>query len=729
MDCPNCQVDNRDDAKFCIKCGEKLELKCPQCAKLLPHSAKFCDGCGLDLGLPSEQSLEIPSNSERRKKGEHLDTSPLGYDEPLLPKTKFCVFLALFYIILTLYLLMYYLLPDSPLARITNISQTFWVNFLFLGVVFLVISLSLYGIIISFFWNLHKKGFLRPKIGKVLVQKGFISKDQLTEALSEQGQKIGEILVQSGAITPQQLKQTLDHQKRTNGKLCELLKDQGYLTDQEIHDALQKKGRKLGEILKQKGLLSDYDLDYIIERKPGEELYQKRITKEETLLNNNNLTEKLSKEVHYCRQAAVKANRLTQSQEAIKMLEQSQTRLLKLPENRIRQESLLDLKIEMLWPLYYSGQIPRMKEACQEAESVARVLGDRVSLGKALWGYGIYYLLKGEHKKVEPSCVQALEQLKETEEDSLIIAIRYLLAISYNSMGQWEKAGQLLLKNLRSQEEKKIQTDYLVTGLGVLPYAYCCALLGYTLTVQSRIKEAKVFFEKCHDPAMKRVSNLYTRTGCSVWHSRSSAIVDEDYGALSQAEENMKSSDEADPPILRFRSYMAKCNALMATGKFEIARVICEQALQIIEGITYRVGLAEVYFNLVQANLELGDREQAENYYTAAVPLFKSNPERITPRFAHLKGRILSTGPSPDFHQAEIFFSKSIKADEDCGALVLAAQTRFYLAKMLAQNGEVERSRSLFTQLCNQFQNWDIPTWKRKCEQALEAMDKDTEPS
>jgi len=725
MDCPNCQVDNREDAKFCIRCGEKLELRCPQCGQVLPYAAKFCDGCGRDLILSPEQSVEIPATDERIKKGGYLDTSSLDYDAPLPPKTKFCVFIILFYVILTLYLLASYLLPDSPLARITNISQTFWINFLFLGVSFLVISLFLYGLITSFFWNLYKKGFLRPKIGKVLVQKGFISKDQLREALSEQNQKIGEILVQSGSITPQQLRQTLDQQKKTDGKLCELLKDQGYLTDQEVHAALYMRDRKLGEILQQKGLVTDYDLDCIIETRPMEELYQKRMTEVESLADNNNGAEKLSKEAHYSRQAATKANRLNQFEDAIKMLEQSQTRLLRLPEDKIRQESLLDLQTEMLWPLYYSGQISRMKEACQEAQSLAQTLDDRGSLAKFLRGYGIYYLLNGVPKQVEPACTQALEQLKETEGDSLTISIRYLLAISYNSRGQWKKAEPLLLENIRSQEEKNTQTDYLFTGLGVLPYAYSSALLGYTLTVQGRIGEAKNFFEKCHEPAVEQVSNLYTRTGCAVWHSRFSAIMGEDYGALSHAEEILKIIDETGPSIFRVRGYIAKCNVLMGMGEFEVAHVICEQILQIINGISYRVGLAEVYFNLVQANLELGDREQAEHHYKAALPLVKSNPERIVPRFDNLKGRILSTGPSPDFQQAEIFFSKSIKADETSGAVVLAAQTQFYLAKMLSQKGEIERGRSLFTQLSNQFQDWDIPIWQKKCVQASAAIEKE----
>jgi len=58
MKCPKCQFDNREGAKFCLECGEKLELLCPQCGKTLALSAKFCDECGHDLGK-SEEALSI----------------------------------------------------------------------------------------------------------------------------------------------------------------------------------------------------------------------------------------------------------------------------------------------------------------------------------------------------------------------------------------------------------------------------------------------------------------------------------------------------------------------------------------------------------------------------------------------------------------------------------------------------------------------------------------------
>ena len=54
MKCPECQSSIREGAKFCLKCGEKLELKCPQCGKALPIEAMFCDECGHDLMKPGE---------------------------------------------------------------------------------------------------------------------------------------------------------------------------------------------------------------------------------------------------------------------------------------------------------------------------------------------------------------------------------------------------------------------------------------------------------------------------------------------------------------------------------------------------------------------------------------------------------------------------------------------------------------------------------------------------
>jgi len=49
LKCPACRFENTDDSKFCVECGEKIELRCPGCGKTLPLEAKFCNGCGRRL--------------------------------------------------------------------------------------------------------------------------------------------------------------------------------------------------------------------------------------------------------------------------------------------------------------------------------------------------------------------------------------------------------------------------------------------------------------------------------------------------------------------------------------------------------------------------------------------------------------------------------------------------------------------------------------------------------
>ena len=49
MKCSKCQSENPDQARFCIECGNSLELLCPRCEAKAPAGAKFCMECGQAL--------------------------------------------------------------------------------------------------------------------------------------------------------------------------------------------------------------------------------------------------------------------------------------------------------------------------------------------------------------------------------------------------------------------------------------------------------------------------------------------------------------------------------------------------------------------------------------------------------------------------------------------------------------------------------------------------------
>ena len=82
MKCPNCQCDNREDAKFCNECGNKLEIRCPACDCSNRLGAKFCDECGNKLAL---QEKHIPKDLSFDEKLEKIQQYlPKGLTEKIL---------------------------------------------------------------------------------------------------------------------------------------------------------------------------------------------------------------------------------------------------------------------------------------------------------------------------------------------------------------------------------------------------------------------------------------------------------------------------------------------------------------------------------------------------------------------------------------------------------------------------------------------------------------------
>ncbi len=59
MECPECQFENREGAKFCNECGYKFEINCPKCEAPNRVGSKFCNECGYKLESDKETFDEI----------------------------------------------------------------------------------------------------------------------------------------------------------------------------------------------------------------------------------------------------------------------------------------------------------------------------------------------------------------------------------------------------------------------------------------------------------------------------------------------------------------------------------------------------------------------------------------------------------------------------------------------------------------------------------------------
>jgi tetratricopeptide (TPR) repeat protein len=168
---------------------------------------------------------------------------------------------------------------------------------------------------------------------------------------------------------------------------------------------------------------------------------------------------------------------------------------------------------------------------------------------------------------------------------------------------------------------------------------------------------------------------------------------------------------------------VAKANVLLGKGNFGPALSSSQKALEAIEGKGIRTGhVINLHYDLVRTELESGNLKSAKQHYEEGQKLADLAPGWWKPRFEFLQGLLLMADASRDYMRAEGCFQSSIQGDEEVGAVVPAAQTRFYLAQALAQKGEIERSREMLTELSSQFQGWSIPVWQKKCEQEFEAL-------
>jgi class 3 adenylate cyclase len=450
-----------------------------------------------------------------------------------------------------------------------------------------------------------------------------------------------------------------------------------------------------------------------------EELYQDRIQEQVNLLYRHfSLAENWQKAAVYGRKAANRAYRLGRFQEAVAMFENTYTCLLQLPESQTRQEDIVDLQFEMMLPLRFLGQEDRILKICKQAESTANALKDAKRMCIVDLEYGTSYFFKNQYAQAEHYDLKILQYSQQSETDELVQAAKFGLATTYLSTGRWQEAADLYSEVIQIREASGTQGVYL-EQTPFLPYTHSCHHLAYIRTLQGRIKAAKELIQKGHTPALNQISNLESRAYCSLWHSSVSVLIGENFGALDRVNEVLETAEETDSPILCYICYAAKGNALIAASQFETAREIIKIALETIEGTQHRRYLEMVYYNLVRVSLELGDWDEAERYYHEGMPLAKLNPTREAARFDFLKGRLLASGSPPDFRQASVLFERSIQADEASGAVVLSAQTKYYLAQMLTQKGEIERSRTILTEIRDLFENWQIPIWQKRCKQAL----------
>jgi len=113
----------------------------------------------------------------------------------------------------------------------------------------------------------------RKKIGEILEEQGLVSDEELNKALVLQKKHrnipLGQILIKLGIITKEKLEDVMGNfvESQSKKKVGEILLEQNYITEEQLHIALEdqrKTGGRIGEILLNKGFVKENDLINVI---------------------------------------------------------------------------------------------------------------------------------------------------------------------------------------------------------------------------------------------------------------------------------------------------------------------------------------------------------------------------------------------------------------------------------------------------------------------------------
>src|SRR5262245_40623000 len=180
-----------------------------------------------------------------------------------------------------------------------------------------------------------------------------------------------------------------------------------------------------------------------------ERLAAERIAEQSERLAHHVLHGELwEKAVAYLREAGLRAMARGTNREAVPYLEQAHGTLRHLPETRRRSELAIDIRFEIRTALFPLGDWARMLDHLQQAEVLARSLGDQHRLGRIATWMVHPRKATGDLDAALKFGQEALTIARTLGDRSIEVAAAYYLGDTHSTQGEYSEAVKLLERNI-----------------------------------------------------------------------------------------------------------------------------------------------------------------------------------------------------------------------------------------------------------------------------------------
>jgi class 3 adenylate cyclase/tetratricopeptide (TPR) repeat protein len=424
------------------------------------------------------------------------------------------------------------------------------------------------------------------------------------------------------------------------------------------------------------------------------------------------------KAVAYLRQAGTRAAARSANQAAVEWFEQALSALHEMPETRETQEQSVDVRLELRYAHWASGELGKLFPSLREAERLARTLGDQHRLGWVLALMGHYLLVTGDWSQARAFAQDAENIGKSFGDATLTAAARYYLGWGYHTGGDFLRAEDFLRKVVHGWQgnmDQRIPVSIPLPALAVTARWSLAISLGERGVFHEAITEAE-------DGA---------RLAETVEHPYSLIL---GYWGLGHIYSLKGDISQAGPMLER-------ALALSRGWNFPIQSAYIAAQLGYVYALSERVseGLALVrqasadlesagvvaFHSLVIGHLSegcrLGDRlEDAHAAAARVLRLARERGERGREADAlRLLGDVAAHRERLDFEAAEGHYSQARALATELGMRPLVAHCHLGLGKVYRRTGDSAKAQEHLSAAATMYREMGMAFWLEKAEAAL----------
>ena len=451
-----------------------------------------------------------------------------------------------------------------------------------------------------------------------------------------------------------------------------------------------------------------------------EELYPERCAEQpEVLADHAFRGEVWSKAVAYLRQAGSKAASRSANREAVALLEQAMTALQNLPEGRETSELAIDVRLELRPPLLQLGELQKALALSQQAENMAKLIGDERRLARVYTYLVNYHYLKGEPDAAIAYGERCLAIGEAAQDVALQSLARGYMGYSYHAQGRYREAETVLLQNVERLEEVRAKDGGVAT---LVSYASSTGWLAFALAEVGEFDLAASY------------ALMGQRAAESERHAYAQAIawtlgglVALRRGHMEKAHYLLERSLEAcrDGQLTVWRPLPSSLLGLTRArlGRPEDALPLLEDGVRLTEELGVKAYLASWTVNLAGGLLAAGNTGRARETAQRALDLALAHKERGHQAYAlRLLGEIAARVEPSDLGLAEKDLTQARAIAEELGMRPLLGRIHLSLGEMFRLGGDHAKAEGHIFHAINLFREMDMRHWLEEAAGQLKAL-------